>query len=146
MSEARVVGSEAWYKTAEWCGGEPARGFGNRYLFIFADTPTGWVKAREGDAIIKGDDGRFLVERDGEVVLSYDGMRPARAKRLTDAELAAEYWKLAEQCRYEQWIESVRAFDGDELSDWEKAGAERKYAALDTLYRFATTPHALDAD
>jgi hypothetical protein len=62
-----------------------------------------------------------------------------------DGELAAEYWKLAEQCRYEQWIESVRAFDDDELSDWEKAGAKRKYAALDVLYRFATLPHALES-
>lgn len=70
----------------------------------------------------------------------------ADLKHFSDSELSAEYWKLAEQCRYEQWIESVRAFDNDELSDWETAGAERKYAALDTLYRFATTDHYWQSD
>lgn len=60
-------------------------------------------------------------------------------KRLTDAELAAEYFAQDSQCRHEQWIETVR---GDEdYTSAERAGQSRMYDRLNTLHRFATLPH-----
>lgn len=62
----------------------------------------------------------------------------ARAKRLTDAELAAEYHSWDSICRREQWIEAVR---GDDYTDRERRGQDQLYERLNTLYRFATHPH-----
>jgi hypothetical protein len=59
-------------------------------------------------------------------------------KRLTDAELAAEYWAMDSRCRHEQWIETVRG--EDDYTDDEARGQLRMYDHLNTFYRFATTP------
>jgi hypothetical protein len=59
-------------------------------------------------------------------------------KRLTDAELAAEYHSWDSLCRREQWIETVQ---GDEYTERERRGQKRMYDRLNTIYRFATHPH-----
>jgi hypothetical protein len=55
----------------------------------------------------------------------------AHEKRLTDTELAAEYWKQ-ESC-----VTTVEAMGGT---------PRRTLAALQTLERFATLPHASDTN
>lgn len=60
-------------------------------------------------------------------------------KRLTDAELAAEYYAQDSQCRHEQWIETVRG--DDDYEDWERAMQSRMYERLSMLHRFATLSH-----
>jgi hypothetical protein len=77
-------------------------------------------------------DGRHMLAREGADVLS-------RNKRLTDAELAAEYYAQDSKCRHEQWIETVRG-DGD-YTDEERAGQSRMYEQLTALHRFATMAH-----
>jgi len=67
----------------------------------------------------------------------------ALAKRLTDAELAAEYHAQDGKCRHEQWIEAVRG--EDDYEDWERAAQSRMYEQLTALHRFATIP-AYDED
>jgi len=60
-------------------------------------------------------------------------------KRLSDAELAAEYYAQDSRRRHEQWIEAVR---GDEdYEGWERAAQSRMYEHLTMLHRFATLPH-----
>ena len=61
-----------------------------------------------------------------------------RRKRLTDAELAAEYHAQDSRCRHEQWIETVRG--DDDYEDWERAMQSRMYEHLTALHRFATIP------
>lgn len=65
-------------------------------------------------------------------------MASVQQKRLADSELAAEYYAQDSKCRHEQWVEAVR---GDDYTDREREGQERMHERLNTLYRFATTPH-----
>lgn len=60
------------------------------------------------------------------------------SKRLTDAELAAEYYAQDSKCRHEQWIETVRG--DDDYTDAERAGQSQMYERLTALHRFATLP------
>lgn len=64
------------------------------------------------------------------------------AKRFTDAELAAEYYRMDGLCRKEQWIEAVR----DDYCEAERRGQAMMYDRLNTLYRFATLPHYDEVD
>lgn len=66
-----------------------------------------------------------------------DGL--AEEKRITDGELAAEYYAQDAKCRHEQWIETVRG--DDDYEDWERAAQSRMYEQLTALHRFATLPN-----
>jgi hypothetical protein len=66
--------------------------------------------------------------------------RRAYAKRLTDAELAAELYRQEALCRHEYWIETVRNVDGD-YTDLERDAQKVMDDLVNTLYRFATHPH-----
>jgi len=63
----------------------------------------------------------------------------AQAKRLSDAELAAEYHAQYSKCRDEQWIETLR--DEDDYTDTERAAQSTMYEWLSMLHRLATLPH-----
>jgi hypothetical protein len=67
--------------------------------------------------------GRYIRQRNGELIMR-------NIKRLTDAELAAEYWAP-------NWITMPNA-------DWDndyEACVERMKDRSSTLHRFATLPH-----
>lgn len=80
--------------------------------------------------------GPIFTMPDGEVVRAYQADNMARQKRLTDAELAAEYWRsredfvcIVEGIRWESMCDEWRLGEGSAI--------DRKF----TLESFATLPH-----
>ena len=84
----------------------------------------------------------MYVTPDGPMAAGRSGVLPA-AKHLTDAELAAEYWRadggsliVAEYSALDGWFND----DGAEYLSWDAADHWRQ-----TIARFTTTPHHFQA-